>query len=152
MGTLTDASAAAVAGATVVVTDVQRGTSRAVTTDESGGYAVPDLQPGTYAIHVEARGFKRVERSNVQIEVATEIRADFTLQLGQVSETVTITEEVPLLNTTSANLGGTLSNKEINDLPLNGRNLREPAATPAGRDALSRRRLLPWRVKTLQSQ
>src|SRR5579864_893217 len=122
LGTLTDPSGAAVAGATVVVTDVQRGTSRTVTTDESGAYTVPNLQPGTYKIHVEAKGFKSVERSNVQIEVATDIRSDFTLQPGQVSETVTITEDVPLVNTTSATLGGTLSNKEINDLPLNGRN------------------------------
>src|ERR1700694_3081337 len=122
LGTLTDPTGAAVAGATIVVTDVQRGTSRTLTTDESGAYAAPDLPPGTYKIHVEARGFKSVERPNVQIEVASDVRADFTLQPGQVSETVTITEEVPLLNTTSATLGGTLSNKEINDLPLNGRN------------------------------
>jgi hypothetical protein len=122
LGTLTDPSGAAVAGATVVVTDVQRGTSRTMTTDESGDYAAPDLQPGTYKIHVEARGFKSVERPNVPIEVATDVRADFALQPGQVSETVTITEEVPLVNTTSATLGGTLSNQEINDLPLNGRN------------------------------
>ena len=71
---------------------------------------------------MEAKGFKSVERPNVQIEVATDVRADFALQPGQVSETVTISEEVPLVNTTSATLGGTLSNKEINDLPLNGRN------------------------------
>ncbi len=122
LGTLTDPSGAAVSGATVIVTDVQRGTSRTLTTDEAGAYAAPDLQPGTYKIHVEARGFKSVERTSVQIEVATDVRADFSLQPGQVSETVTITEEVPLVNTTSATLGGTLSNKEINDLPLNGRN------------------------------
>jgi hypothetical protein len=122
LGTLTDQSGAAVAGARVVVTDVQRGTSRTMTTDESGAYAAPDLQPGSYKIHVEAKGFKSVERPSVQIEVATDVRADFTLQPGQVSETVTISEEVPLVNTTSATLGGTLSNKEINDLPLNGRN------------------------------
>src|ERR1039457_956047 len=122
LGTLTDQSGAAVAGATVVVTDVQRGTSRTATTDESGAYAAPDLQPGTYKIHVEARVFKSVERPNVQIEVVTDVRADFALQPGQVTETVTISEEVPLVNTTSATLGGTLSNKEINDLPLNGRN------------------------------
>jgi Carboxypeptidase regulatory-like domain/TonB dependent receptor len=122
LGTLTDQSGAAVAGATVVVTDVQRGTSRTLTTDESGAYAAPNLPPGTYKIHVQARGFKSVERPDVQIEVATDVRADFSLQPGQVTETVTITEEVPLVNTTSATLGGTLSNKEINDLPLNGRN------------------------------
>src|ERR1700730_11040809 len=122
LGTVTDPSGAAVAGATVVVTDVQRGTSRTVTTDQSGSYAVPDLQPGTYEIRVEVKGFKTVQRPNVQIEVATDVRADFTLQTGQVTEMVTITEEVPLVNTTSATLGGTLRNKEINDLPLNGRN------------------------------
>src|SRR5579863_2030464 len=58
LGTLTDQSGAAVAGASVVITDVQRGTSRTVKTDESGNYAVPDLQPGSYKIHVEAKGFK----------------------------------------------------------------------------------------------
>jgi hypothetical protein len=122
LGTLTDQSGAAVSGAYVIITDIQRGTSRTVTSDESGNYAAPDLQPGSYKIHVEAKGFKGVERVNVLIEVATDVRADFSLQPGQVSETVTISEDVPLVNTTSATLGGTLSNKEINDLPLNGRN------------------------------
>jgi len=122
LGILTDASGAAIAGATVVVTDAERGASRTVTTDESGSYAVPDLPPGTYKIHVEARGFRGVDRPNVQIEVASDVRADFALQPGNVTEILTITEEVPLLNTTSSTLGGTLSNKEINDLPLNGRN------------------------------
>jgi hypothetical protein len=122
LGTLTDQSGAAVSGATVVVTDVQRGTARTLTTDASGAYVAAELQPGTYKIHVEAKGFKAVERLSVPIEVATDVRADFTLQPGQVSETITISEEVPLVNTTSATLGGTLSNQEINDLPLNGRN------------------------------
>ncbi|MGA7754053.1 MAG: TonB-dependent receptor [Candidatus Sulfotelmatobacter sp.] len=122
LGTLTDQSGAAVAGAAVSVTDVQRGTARTATTDESGDYAIPDLQPGTYKIRVEAKGFKAAERPNVQIEVASDVRADFALQPGQVTEIVTISEEVPLVNTSSATLGGTLSNKEINDLPLSGRN------------------------------
>ena len=122
LGTLTDQSGASVAGATVVVTDTQRGTSRTVTTDESGSYAVPDLTPGDYKIHVEAKGFKGVDRPNVHIEVASDVRADFALQPGNVTEILTVIEEVPLVNTTSATLGGTLSNKEINDLPLNGRN------------------------------
>ncbi|MFZ1007620.1 MAG: carboxypeptidase-like regulatory domain-containing protein, partial [Candidatus Sulfotelmatobacter sp.] len=122
LGSITDPSGASVAGATVVITDVQRGASRTLTTDDAGAYAAPDLAPGTYKIHVEAKGFKSVERPNVVIEVATDVRADFSLQTGQVSETVVVNEEVPLLNTTSATLGGTLSNQEINDLPLNGRN------------------------------
>jgi len=122
LGSVTDQSGASVAGATVIVTDTQRGTSRTLATDSSGDYVAPDLIPGTYKIHVQAKGFKSEERPNITIEVATDVRADFTLQAGNVSEVVTVTEEVPLLNTTSATLGGTLSNKEINDLPLSGRN------------------------------
>ncbi len=122
LGTVTDQSGAAVAGASVMVTDVQRGTSRTLTTDDSGGYSAPELQPGTYKIRVEAKGFKTTERPNVVIEVATDVRADFSLQTGQVTETVVVQEDVPLVNTTSSTLGGTLSNQEINDLPLNGRN------------------------------
>jgi hypothetical protein len=122
LGTVTDPSGAAVGGATVAIMDVQRGTSRTVTSDESGGYVAPDLQPGTYKIRVEMKGFKTTERPNVVIEVATDVRVDLALRPGAVSETVVVEEEVPLLNTTSATLGGTLSNQEINDLPLNGRN------------------------------
>jgi Carboxypeptidase regulatory-like domain/TonB dependent receptor len=122
LGSVTDQSGASIPGATVVVTDVDRGTSRTLTTDEAGAYVASDLIPGTYKIHVEAKGFKTLERPNVRIEVATDVRADFTLPAGQVSETVVVNEAVPLLNTTSSTLGGTLSNQEINDLPLNGRN------------------------------
>ena len=122
LGNISDQSGAAVTGATVMVTDVERGTSRILTTDQAGAYAAPDLAPSSYKIRVEAKGFRAIERPNIVVEVATDVRADFSLQPGQVSETVIVQEEVPLLNTTSATLGGTLSNKEINDLPLNGRN------------------------------
>ncbi len=122
LGSVTDQSGASVAGATVVVTDTQRGTTRTLTTDASGDYVAADLVPGIYKIHVEGKGFKSVERLSVGVEVATDVRVDFTLQPGNVSEVVTVSEEVPLINTTSATLGGTLSNAEINDLPLNGRN------------------------------
>jgi hypothetical protein len=122
LGTVSDTTGAAVPGATVIVTDVQRGTARTLTTDDTGGFVAPELLPGTYKIHVEAKGFKTTERPNIVIEVATDVRADFALQTGQVTEMVVVQEEVPLLNTTSSTLGGTLSNQEINDLPLNGRN------------------------------
>src|SRR5712692_7863139 len=122
LGSVADQTGAAVRGATVTITDVQRGTSRTLTTDEAGAYAAPDLAPGTYKVRAEAKGFKSVERVNIELEVAKDVRIDLALQPGQVSEVVVVTEEVPLLNTTSSTLGGTLSNKEINDLPLNGRN------------------------------
>src|SRR6202140_1527320 len=122
LGTVSDQSGATVAGAAVVVTDVQRGTTRAAASDASGDYVVPELQPGIYKVRAEAKGFKTVERVNIGVEVAQDLRVDISLPTGQVSETVIVTDEVPLVNTTSSTLGGPLSNAEINDLPLNGRN------------------------------
>jgi Carboxypeptidase regulatory-like domain len=122
LGTVSDQSGAAVAGAAVTITDIQRGSTRTVSTDTSGDYAAPDLQPGAYKVRAEAKGFKSVERPNIVLEVAQDLRVDIALQTGQVSETVVVTDEATLVNSTSATLGGTLSNAEINDLPLNGRN------------------------------
>jgi Carboxypeptidase regulatory-like domain len=122
LGSVSDQTGAALKGATVVIADLQRGTSRSLTTDESGQYVAPDLPPSTYKVRVEAHGFKAVERPSVSVEVAQDVRLDFSLQPGQVAETITVNVDVPLVNTTSSTLGGTLSNQEINDLPLNGRN------------------------------
>ena len=122
LGGVTDKSGAALQGATVIITDLQRGTSRSLTTDEAGQYVAPELVPSTYKVRVEARGFRAIERTSVEVEVAKDVRLDFSLQPGQVAETIVVSEEVALVNTTSSTLGGTLSNKEINDLPLNGRN------------------------------
>jgi hypothetical protein len=122
LGTVSDQSGASVAEAAVLVTDVQRGTTRAVASDASGDYVAPDLQPGVYKVRAEAKGFKTVERVNIVVEVAQDVRVDIALPAGQVSETVVVTDEVPLVNSTSSTLGGTLSNAQINDLPLNGRN------------------------------
>lgn len=122
LGSVTDQTGAAVAGARIVITDIQRDISRNVVTDQSGAYVIPDLTPGSYKIRVEANGFKTEERPNIELEVAKDAVIDFPLQPGQAQETITVTEQVPLLDSTSSTLGGTLSNKEINDLPLNGRN------------------------------
>jgi hypothetical protein len=122
LGTVRDKTEAAMVGATVSITDVQRNVTRTLVTDSAGEYVAPDLAPGTYKIRVEAKGFKAMERQNILLEVASDVRVDFVMQPGEARETVVVTEEVPLLNTTSASLGGTLSNEEINELPLNGRN------------------------------
>jgi hypothetical protein len=106
-----DQSEAAVAGATVTVTDAQRGIARAATTDNSGGYVVSSLEPGTYRVRAEAKGFKTVERRDILIEVATDVPVEIQLTPGNVTETVIVTSEVPLVNTTSSELGGTLSTK-----------------------------------------
>ena len=122
LGTVTDPSGAALKGATVTVSDEQRGVTRTLTTDDAGAYLAPDLAPGSYKVRAEDKGFKSVERQNIPLEVAQEALIDFVLQPGDVSETVVVSSEIPMLNTVSSTLGGTLSNKEINDLPLNGRN------------------------------
>jgi carboxypeptidase family protein len=122
LGSVTDQSGGAVVGATVTITDVQRGITRTLISDEAGEYVAPDLVPGTYKIVAQSKGFRSIERPSVLLEVAQDVRIDFVLQPGQATDTITVTEEVPLLNTTSSTLGGTLSNEEINDLPLNGRN------------------------------
>lgn len=122
LGTVTDSSGGVVVGATVIVSDVQRGVKRTLTTDQAGAYAAPGLLPGSYTVRVEAQGFKSAERSSVQLEVAKDAPIDFMLQTGDVTQTVQVTAQVPLIDVTSSTLGGTLSNEEINDLPLNGRN------------------------------
>src|SRR6202167_1125912 len=122
LGSVSDQSGAAVAGAKIVIPDVQRGTSRTVSTDAYANYVARELQPGVYKVRAEAIGFKTVERENIEVEVAQDLRVDITLTPGQVSETVVVEAQVPLINSTTSTLGGTLSNQEINDLPLNGRN------------------------------
>jgi hypothetical protein len=121
-GTVTDQSGGVVAGAAVTVTDTERGVTKTFVTNEPGEYNAPTLVPSTYKVRVEAKGFKTVERQNIELGVGKEIRVDMSLAPGGVAETITITEQLPLVETTNATLGGTLNNADIQDMPLNGRN------------------------------
>jgi carboxypeptidase family protein/TonB-dependent receptor-like protein len=120
-GAVFDQTGGAIAGATVTVTDVARGAARTLTTDSAGEYSAPNLLPSTYTVRAEARGFKAVEHTNVLVQVGEDIRVDLTVQPGEQTQTVTVTAEVPTVETTNATLGGAISNETINDLPLNGR-------------------------------
>jgi len=122
LGSVSDQNSGNVVGAAVTITDVQRGITRKLVTGDGGEYVAGDLLPGTYKVRAEVKGFKVFERQNILLEVGKDVRIDVVLQPGSVSETVTITEEVPMVDTTSTTLGGTISNEIINDLPLNGRN------------------------------
>jgi Carboxypeptidase regulatory-like domain len=122
LGTVTDQTGGVISGATVSIVDKDRGVARTLTTDDAGEYNAPTLIPGTYIVKVEAKGFKTTERQNVLLEVGKEVRVDLTVQPGEQVQTVTVTEAVPLVETTNATLGGTLNNAQIQDLPLNGRN------------------------------
>ena len=122
LGVVTDQSGGNVAGVTVTITDVARGVSQTLTTDSDGAYVALSLLPGTYTVRAEYKGFKTFERKNILLEVGKDVRIDPVLQTGSTTETITITEQVPMVDTTSTTLGGTISNEIINDLPLNGRN------------------------------
>jgi len=122
LGSVRDTQDAAIVGAKVTVTDVLRGTSRVLITDEVGDYVAADLPPSTYRIFIAAKGFNSYEGKDILLEVAKDVRIDATLKAGDSTQVITIMEEIPMLDTTNSELGGTLSNKEIVDLPLNGRN------------------------------
>ena len=134
VGSITDQSGGVMAGATVTVTDVQRGISRPLTTDQAGEYNAPNLIPGTYTVRAQASGFRTVERQNILLEVGQEIQVDLKLPPGATTETVTVTETIPMVETTNATLGGTLSNhQEFRTLQLrdvgrspNARSITQP--------------------------
>jgi hypothetical protein len=122
LGAVTDQSGGVISGATVTVIDKDRGVARTLATDAAGEYNAPTLIPGTYTVRAEAKGFKTIDRQNVEVGVGKEVRVDLTVQPGDQAQTITVTEEIPLIETTNATLGGTLNNTDINDMPLNGRN------------------------------
>src|ERR1700685_3795627 len=102
LGTVTDQSGGVVAGATVTVVDTLRGVTRTLTTDDAGEYSAPNLTPSTYTVRAEAKGFKRIERQGIDLGVGKEVRVDLTVQPGEQEQTVTVTESVPLVETTNA--------------------------------------------------
>jgi len=122
LGVVADQSGGYVANAKVTITDVARGVSETLTADSDGAYVAINLLPGTYTVRAEFKGFKTFERKNILLEVGKDVRVDAVLQPGSTNETIVITEQVPMVDTTSTTLGGTISNEIINDLPLNGRN------------------------------
>src|ERR1700716_110796 len=105
LGSVHDKSGGALTAATVVITDTQRGFSRPVNTDEAGEYAAPNLAPGIYKVRAEAQGFKALERTAIELQVAKDVRIDFELPTGAVTETVTVVEDVPLVENTNDTLG-----------------------------------------------
>src|SRR5258708_6723006 len=100
-GSVTDQTGAVLPGATVTVTDTERGTARNLTTDSAGEYNAPTLIPGNYKVRVEVKGFRSLERPGVVLEVGKELRIDLPPQPGDQTQTVTVTEALPLVDATS---------------------------------------------------
>src|SRR5215472_7277127 len=126
LGTVTDASGGAVPGAMVTIKNADTGLTRTVTTADDGSYAAPELPIGNYSITVDKEGFKKSVATGVHVEVSTERRADFTLQPGQVAQTVEVMgEQLPMVESTSNTLGGVIESKEVTNLPINGRDYQK---------------------------
>ena len=126
LGTVTDSSGAAIAGAAVAVKNVNTGLSRTVTTSEDGTYSVPELPIGTYSVTIEKTGFRQGLVTGIQVEVSSERRADVTLLPGEVSQTIEVTgDQLPQIESTSNVLGGIVESKVVTNLPVNGRDYQK---------------------------
>ena len=122
LGGVFDSSGGAIVGAKVTIIDVARGTTRVLMTDAAGEYTAPSLLSGTYTVRAEAKGFQTQEHSNVVLEVAQDVRVDLKLSPGEQTQTVTVTEDIPAIDTTSSTLGDTVTSQSIVGLPLINRN------------------------------
>jgi len=132
-GTVVDSAGALIPDASVSATDTDTGVVTFTTaTDHSGAYSVPSLQPATYSITVSHSGFKTEVRLGVVIEVAQNSVLDFTLQVGQTSQSVQVTAAAPLLITQSAALSNVVDSQGVVNLPLNGRFFTDLVTLTAG--------------------
>ena len=120
-GTITDSSGAAIPDANVTVVSPGTGLTRSVQTNQSGGYAFTELPPGSYNVEVIKEGFGKSAITNVQVAVSSNTRADATLSPGNVQQTVEVSAEVPVVETTSDNQGGVIQGETAAALPVNGR-------------------------------
>jgi hypothetical protein len=132
LGTVTDSTGGTVAGAKVTITNQNTGLTRTVTSDASGEYTVPQIPTGTYTILAEMTGFKATALSNVEVGVDQRVRIDVKLEVGQMTESVTIEATTPLLQTSSSELGTTVNEEQIKTMPLNGRNFVSLTRTVPG--------------------
>jgi hypothetical protein len=124
VGRVTDATGAIVPGAHVVILNTETGIKRELDTNSAGEYVAPNLNPGMYDVTASAPTFKTFRRQGVRLEVASNVGIDFQLTPGQVSEMVQVSGEQPDIDTVTDTLGGTLTNKLINELPLQGRDFQ----------------------------
>src|SRR6266581_3654176 len=132
VGTIKDTSGGVVPGVTVTLTNEATGVSRSVTTGDDGSYVFTSLPPGSYTLSAEAAGFRKVERTGVQLQVNQRAQVDLQLEVGSLGETIVIEGTAPLLESQSSVLGSVIQEKQVQDLPLNGRNFVQLATLSPG--------------------
>jgi Carboxypeptidase regulatory-like domain len=138
VGTVTDPSGGAVPSVTVKVTNDGTGFVREVPTNEAGHYRVTPLNPGTYTVGVEVTGFKSQVRNGVVLQVAAVLAVDFTLELGEVTETIEVTGAAPILQTSEASVGNVVDAHELERMPVNQRNYTRLILLSPGTSSVTR--------------
>jgi Carboxypeptidase regulatory-like domain/TonB-dependent Receptor Plug Domain len=120
-GTIVDSSGAGVGAAKVTVTNDETGATRAAVSDESGNFSALSLTPGPFEVKVEKNGFKAAVRTGIHLQVAQQAVVNFRLEIGEFVQAVTVAEDTPVVNTTTSATSGVVGEREVKDLPLNGR-------------------------------
>ena len=134
-GTVKDSGGGVIPGATVTVIDQARASRQTVTTSSEGNFAFPQLQPGTYTVTTEAKGFKKSESTDVTLPVATRISlGDIVLQVGSISDTITVEADAGTIQiqSESGERSNIVTNRQIRDIGLNGRKAETESAGPRG--------------------
>src|SRR3984893_6878069 len=136
-GAITDSSGAAISDAQVTLTNAGTAEKRVQPTGPDGLYDFVNLIPGRYRIDVEKTGFKHITRPDVVVDVGQSVRIDLTMQVGDVTQSVEVTGETPLLQAETSSLGQVVEERKANELPLNGRNVFNlislaPSVVPQG--------------------
>src|SRR5688572_5824152 len=131
-GVVNDPSGASVAGATITLRNNETGITHTDTSNENGEYSFPQVTPGLYTLTVEASGFKRTVAPDIKVEVGNPARTTMTLEVGAVSEVVTVTAAQEIVNATSPTLTNVINTRQVQDLPLPTRNPLDLAGLQPG--------------------
>lgn len=131
-GRIIDTSKAAIPGATVTVVNQQTGDRTVTISTDTGNYTAGPLKIGAYNVAVELTGFKRATAENIEVHAQDRVRVDFPLEVGEISESISVYAQTPLLESENATLGQAVETREINSLPLAGRNFQQLALLSAG--------------------
>ena len=132
LGTVTDSTGAIVPNVNVTVTNTGTNSAFKTVTSSSGDFNAPALNPGTYSVSAEAMGFQKSVTTSFNLDVNGKVRVDLVLKPGQVTETLEVTAQAVALDTDSASLSQLVSQQQVEELPLNGRNFMQLLLIGAG--------------------
>ncbi len=143
-GLVTDATGAVIPGATVSYMNLATGVSDSVQTNETGNYTFATVAVGNYEVTCQLEGFKTDSVADQRVETGGQVRIDFSMEVGDVTETIEVSAANITLNTENAVVGGVIENKRIIELPLNGRNVVSVGRAGSGRTVRQPHRPVRW--------